>query len=197
MLLLDLCHAQCVLLDTNAHLRIFCLNLVFRADIQLAIQPAAPCVPPVRNVPVPLCCLLFARTVTAHLRQALHAIHVPLDTNAAPKMRTFLQCLVLKANFLFQHQQTVPFVQLGMPAKLPVTQGRFAPLVPLHSLVTDFALFALPGISVPIHQNLPFYAPKATFKIRWDQPTAPFVLLVTFAKTVLSSPLFVQKVSSQ
>ena len=188
MLLLDLCHAQCVLLDTNAHLRIFCLNLVFRADIQLAIQPAAPCVPPVRNVPVPLCCLLFARTVTAHLRQALLAIHVPLDTNAAPKMRTFLQCHVLKANFLFQHQQTVPFVQLGMPAKLPATLVRFVLLVLLHWLVTDFAQYAPLDISAVIRQKVPLSALMATIKIRWDQRIALFVLLVTFAKTALNFP---------
>ena len=66
------------------------------------------------------------------LLAALRAILVPLDTNAAPKMRTFLRFPVHMADFLFQRQRIVPFVQLGTPAKLPATLVRFVLPVLLH-----------------------------------------------------------------
>jgi hypothetical protein len=154
----------------------------------LAILPAAQCVLLDRIVRVPLCYQSFATMATHLLPGALRAILVPLDTNAAPKMRTFLQFLVPRADFLFQRQQIVPFVQLGMPAKLPATLVRFVLPVLLHWLVTDFAQYAPLDISAVIRQKVPLSALMATIKIRWDQRIALFVLLVTFAKTALNFP---------
>jgi hypothetical protein len=81
-----------------------------------------------------------------------------------------------------------------MPVELPVTLGKRVLLVLFHSLVTDFALFALPDSSAPTHLKVPSHALRATIKIRWDLPTALFVLPVTRAKIVPNNHWSVQKV---
>ena len=121
------------------------------------------------------------------LRVHLAAL-VPQDTNAVPKMQIFLPCRASRANSHFLLQQIVRFVPLDMPADHRVMQDKSALLAPSRSLVTDFAPRVLLDSSALIHPTVPSYAPTATTKIKWDQRTAQFVLLVTLARIVLKSP---------
>jgi len=136
---------------------------------------------------------VFATTDTPRLLQEALVTLVLLDMNAVPKMRTSRLCLVLRASSHLQLQQTVPFVPPVMRAKLRVMWDKCVLLVLFLSLVTDFALFALPDSSVLTRQQVLSYAKKAIIKIRWAQQTVPFALLVIFAKTALKFQLFAPK----
>ena len=125
---------------------------------------------------------------TPRLRQVHLAALVPQDTNAVQKMQIFLPCRAPRANSHFLLQQIVRFVPLDMPAEHRVMQDKSALLAPIRSLVTDFAPRVLLDSSALIHPTVPSYAPTAATKIKWDQRTAQFVLLVTLARIVLKSP---------
>ena len=93
---------------------------------------------------------MFVTTDTPRLLQEALVTLVLLDMNAVPKMRTSRLCLVLRASSHLPLQQTVPFVPPVMRAKLRVMLDKCVLLVLFLSLVTDFALFALPDSSVLI-----------------------------------------------